>query len=98
MVEDTGLPLEEIEAEFGADISQLVDSVTNSQAGFKSKEERQAENLRKMFVNMARDIQVLLIKLTEPITCTLKYLSSIKQQAISRETEIYLLWRIVWGL
>ena len=91
VVEDTEVTLEEIEAEFGADIAQLVDGVTKlSKLEFKSKEERQAENLRKMFVAMARDIRVLLIKLADRThnMRTLKYLSSIKQQAISRKPNL----------
>ncbi len=67
VVEDTDYTLEDIEQYFGEDIALLVDGVTKlgSIIKFESKEERQAENLRKMFLAMTKDIRVLIIKLAD---------------------------------
>ena len=65
-VEDTARPTTDIEREFGAEIAFLVDGVTKlGKINFTSREERQAENFRKMLVAMARDIRVLLVKLCD---------------------------------
>ncbi|MFA7467935.1 MAG: HD domain-containing protein, partial [Desulfotomaculaceae bacterium] len=63
-VEDTGVTLEDLQKTFGLDIALLVDGVTKlNRLEYRSKVERQVENLRKMFLAMARDIRVVLIKL-----------------------------------
>jgi GTP diphosphokinase / guanosine-3',5'-bis(diphosphate) 3'-diphosphatase len=92
-VEDTSASLEEIRAEFGEEIAQLVDGVTKlSGIAFDSRDERQAENYRKMMVAMATDVRVILIKLADRLhnMRTLGALPKQKQLAKSRETlEIY---------
>ena len=92
-VEDTSASLEEIRAEFGEQIAQLVDGVTKlTGMTFESRDERQAENYRKMMVAMATDVRVILIKLADRLhnMRTLGALPKQKQLAKSRETlEIY---------
>ena len=92
-VEDTSASLEEIRAEFGEEIAQLVDGVTKlTGITFESRDERQAENYRKMMVAMATDVRVILIKLADRLhnMRTLGALPKQKQMAKSRETlEIY---------
>jgi len=111
--EDCGLPIEEIEARFGAEIAKLVDGTTklgkvslSTSAAVAS--ESQAENLRKMLVAMAEDLRVVFIKLADRLhnMSTLDALSPERQIEIARETlEIYAplahrlgIWELKWQL
>ena len=93
VVEDTSTPLEEIEAQFGRDVANIVNGLTKiNQFQFYSKEEQQAENFRKMFLAMVDDIRVVLVKLADRLhnMRTLKFLAPEKQHRIAQETmEIY---------
>ncbi|MFP3155270.1 bifunctional (p)ppGpp synthetase/guanosine-3',5'-bis(diphosphate) 3'-pyrophosphohydrolase [Lachnospiraceae bacterium ZAX-1] len=94
VIEDTVMTEAEIVAEFGAEIALLVDGVTKlGQLSYKAdKVEAQAENLRKMFLAMAKDIRVILIKLADRLhnMRTLKYMAPEKQKDKARETmDIY---------
>jgi len=89
VVEDTPVTLEQVRAEFGDEIALLVDGVTKlSRLEYRSREEEQVENLRKMFLAMARDIRVVLIRLADRLhnLRTLQYLSEEKQREVARET------------
>jgi guanosine-3',5'-bis(diphosphate) 3'-pyrophosphohydrolase len=92
-VEDTHATLEQIEKEFGKDIAELVDGVTKlSKITFKTSEEKQAENFRKMIMAMAKDIRVILVKLADRLNNmrTLEHLIPYKQKIIAQETlDIY---------
>ena len=93
-VEDTWMTYEEVEKEFGSEVELLVDGVTKlGQLSYSAdKVEVQAENLRKMFLAMAKDIRVILIKLADRLhnMRTLQYMRPEKQQEKARETmDIY---------
>jgi GTP diphosphokinase / guanosine-3',5'-bis(diphosphate) 3'-diphosphatase len=93
VVEDTLTTLEKIEELFGADVAHIVDGVTKiSQIPFTSKEEKQAENFRKMLLAMTDDIRVIMVKFADRLhnMRTLAYLTSDRREAIARETmDIY---------
>ena len=89
VVEDTEVTCEEIEQLFGEPVRQLVEGVTKlSSFNFASKTERQAENFRRMFMAMARDIRVIVVKLADRLhnMRTLEHLKPEKQRRIAQET------------
>jgi len=89
VVEDTDITFINILSEFGEEIALMVDGVTKlSRIDFQSREEAQVENLRKMFMAMAKDIRVIIIKLADRLhnMRTLQYQSEAKQKEIARET------------
>ena len=83
VVEDTDYTTEQLREDFGDDIELLVDGVTKlGSLKYESKEERQAENLRKMFLAMSKDIRVLIIKLADRLhnLRTINYMTQDKIQ------------------
>ena len=120
-VEDTNTTLEDLSKEFSPEIAMLVDGVTKLSAfsvpneqnlakgtAFKSRADRQAENLRKIFISMAKDIRVILIKFADRLhnMRTLTFMRKDKQERIANETlTIYAaiasrlgIWKMKWEL
>lgn len=92
-VEDTSVTIVDIRKEFGEQVAHIVEGVTKiSQIDFATREEQQAENLRKMMLAMVDDIRVVLIKLADRLhnMRTLEHLTPERQQKVAKETlEIY---------
>lgn len=109
VVEDTEITLEEIESQFSAEVRALVEGVTKlSSFNFSSKTERQAENFRRMFLAMAQDIRVIVVKLADRLhnMRTLEHLADEKRRRIAQETrDVFAplanrlgIWRFKWEL
>ena len=108
-VEDTDVTLDDVRAEFGAHVSRLVEGVTKlGKIRMRTREQVQAENIRKMLVAMAEDVRVVLIKLGDRLhnMRTVEVLPADRRQRISRETlDIYAplahrlgIWQMKWEL
>ncbi len=93
VIEDTSATAEDIRSAFGEEVLTLVEGVTKlDKIVFKSQEEEEAENFRKIFIAMAKDIRVIIIKLADRLhnMRSLNYLSQERQQKMARETlDIY---------
>ena len=89
VVEDTGYTFEDVAEKFGEEVANLVDGVTKlGDIKFKSRQEKQAGNFRKMLLSVAEDIRVIIIKFADRVhnMRTLEYLPPIKQRRIAIET------------
>ena len=89
VVEDTAATLDDLKKMFGADVANLVDGVTKlNQIALHSREEQQAENIRKMFLSMTKDIRVVIIKLADRLhnIRTLGFRAEAKRRAVALET------------
>ncbi|HEY9425573.1 MAG TPA: bifunctional (p)ppGpp synthetase/guanosine-3',5'-bis(diphosphate) 3'-pyrophosphohydrolase [Gemmatimonadaceae bacterium] len=89
VVEDTSVTVADIEREFGREIAQIVDGVTKiGNISFRSRQERQVENYRKLLLSVAKDVRVILIKLADRLhnMRTLDYLPEDKRRRIAQET------------
>jgi len=92
VVEDTTYSLDDIRAEFGSTVAEIVDGATKISGIFRSTELRQAENYRKLLLALVKDVRVILIKFADRLhnMRTLEHLSPERQQRVARETlEIY---------
>ncbi len=109
VVEDTDITIEQIEEHFGPEVRQLVEGVTKlSKFNFKSKTESQAENFRRMFLAMAQDIRVIVVKLADRLhnMRTLQFMSEESRRSNAQETrDIFAplanrlgIWQIKWEL
>ena len=89
VVEDTACTLEDLRNEFGREVAFLVDGVTKlSRLNYRTKEDQQLNSMRKMFLAMAKDVRVVVIKLADRLhnMRTLRYMRSDKQKRIAQET------------
>ncbi len=109
IIEDTDITSEQLAEEFGPEVQQLVEGVTKlSKFNFSSKTEQQAENFRRMFLAMAQDIRVIVVKLADRLhnMRTLQYLSDERRRRIAKETrDVFAplasrlgIWRFKWEL
>ena len=89
VVEDTGYTRKDVEQEFSEELARLVDGVTKlSDIKFRSEEDKQAVNFRKMLLSVADDIRVIIIKFADRLhnMRTIEHLTAVKQRRIARET------------